>query len=57
MISTLVPQLEQPSQNDMKSKTDVVKFGWIVGVLVCAIVRREKIFSIQNFHFDRFDVY
>jgi hypothetical protein len=35
MISTLVPQTDQPSQIEIKPKVEVVKFGWIVGVLVC----------------------
>ena len=36
MITTLVPQIqtEVPSQGGTKTKIDVVKFGWIVGVLV-----------------------
>jgi hypothetical protein len=35
MISTLVPQNDPPSQQiEMKPKIEVVKFGWIVGVLV-----------------------
>ena len=38
MISTLVPPNEQPSQIEPKQKIEVVKFGWIVGVLV-----RERI--------------
>jgi hypothetical protein len=35
MISTLVPQVDLPSQIEVKPKMEVVKFGWIVGVLVC----------------------
>jgi hypothetical protein len=35
MISTLVPQTDQPSQIETKPKIEIVKFGWIVGVLVC----------------------
>ena len=57
MISTLVSQIEQPSQIDMKPKTDVVKFGWIVGVLVCEKICKKKICFVQNFRFNRFDVY
>jgi hypothetical protein len=34
MISTLVTVNDQPSQVDAKSKVNIVKFGWIVGVLV-----------------------
>ena len=34
MVSTLVPQTDQPSQVETKQKVEVVKFGWIVGVLV-----------------------
>jgi hypothetical protein len=34
MVSTLVPQTDLPSQVETKQKVEVVKFGWIVGVLV-----------------------
>lgn len=54
MVSTLLPpQVDAPSQGTNKSKIDVVKFGWIVGVLVSS---KEVFFSI-NFLFCRFDVY
>jgi hypothetical protein len=35
MVSTLIVQTDQPSQIDMEPKTEIVKFGWIIGVLVC----------------------
>ena len=34
MISTLVTVNDQPSHVDAKSKVNIVKFGWIIGVLV-----------------------
>jgi hypothetical protein len=34
MISTLVVQNDQPSQIETKPKSEIVKFGWIIGVLV-----------------------
>lgn len=51
MISTLVPPMDQPSQIETKSTTDVVKFGWIIGVFVCSIkidvwIREKQTFSV-----------
>jgi hypothetical protein len=34
MVSTLMTPNDQPSQCETKGKVDIVKFGWIVGVLV-----------------------
>ena len=48
MISTLIPpQADAPSQGTNKPKLDVVKFGWIVGVLVSS----EEVFFVINFLF------
>jgi len=35
MLSTVVPPVDQPSIPENKPKIEIVKFGWIVGVLVC----------------------
>ncbi len=47
--STFVPQTDQPSQTEIKPKIEVVKFGWIVGVLVCLKIFNK--YSIKNFVF------
>lgn len=45
MISTFIPpQVDVPSQGTNNPKLDVVKFGWIVGVLVSI----EEIFFVMN---------
>jgi len=35
MISSITIPNEQSGQIEIKSKTEIVKFGWIIGVLVC----------------------
>jgi hypothetical protein len=35
MISSVMLPNEQPSQIEIKPRIEVVKFGWIIGVLVC----------------------
>lgn len=48
MITALVPQIpaDGPSQGATKTKVDVVKFGWIVGVLVSSQVKENSVSSI-----------
>ncbi|CAF1118554.1 unnamed protein product [Adineta ricciae] len=46
MVSTLMPQMDQPSQMDTKPKIEVVKFGWIVGVLIRCVL---NIFGVMLF--------
>ncbi|CAF4749353.1 unnamed protein product [Rotaria sp. Silwood1] len=46
MINTLVPQTEQASQIDIKSKVNIVKFGWIIGVLIRCVL---NIFGVMLF--------
>lgn len=35
MISSVMIPSEQPAQIDIKPKIEIVKFGWVIGVLVC----------------------
>ncbi|CAF2861873.1 unnamed protein product [Rotaria sp. Silwood2] len=46
MINTLVSQTEQLSQIDIRPKVDIVKFGWIIGVLIRCIL---NIFGVMLF--------
>jgi len=51
IISPLVPQMDLPSQVENKPKVEVVKFGWIVGVLVSSQKSIESIFILRNLFF------
>ena len=46
MTSVVIPN-EQASQIEIKPKIEIVKFGWIIGVLVC--LRFYLFFSIEIF--------
>jgi len=35
ITSLMIHNDQPPSQIDIKPKTEIVKFGWIIGVLVC----------------------
>lgn len=37
MISSVMIPSDQPVKADIKPKTEIVKFGWIIGVLVCRL--------------------
>ncbi|CAF3821224.1 unnamed protein product [Adineta steineri] len=46
MISVVEPRMDQPSQLDIKPRIEVVKFGWIVGVLIRCVL---NIFGVMLF--------
>lgn len=41
MVSSVMIPNEQPLQTDVKPKIEIVKFGWIIGVLVCLVFSKN----------------